>query len=219
MKLKLSLFTKKEIWVPNRYGWLALVISFLLVSVVTTFSVHPFLSVNAPLRTGFLIVDGAQSDQAIEASISFFNSSNYEKILVTGGPVPVGSYHRKFQNYAEVGRAKLDRMGFADALVVEIPVNYALKDRTYQSALAVKQWLEQHGEAKKGITIFEVGPHARRSRLLYELALKRPEIGVVSIKDENYDHRKWWNSSIGFRTVVGECIAYLYVKLFFYPQQ
>ncbi len=217
MKIIFSLVTKKEIWVPNRLGWLIIIVGFSIGFILTAIAINPFLSVNAPLKKGFLVIDGSLADQAISQAITFFEQSTYEKMLVTGGPVPVGSYHSKFQNYAEVGKAKLQRMGFTDSLIQQIPVAYALKDRTFHNALTVKNWLKQHDFDQKNITVFEVGPHARRSRLLYELALHHDQIGIVAIEDINYNNQRWWKSSIGFRTVIGESIAYLYVKLFFYP--
>jgi len=44
------------------------------------------------------------------------------------------------------------------------------------------------------------------------------QFGIISLDDLSYDQNKWWKSSIGFRTVVGEALAYLYVKCFFIPR-
>lgn len=214
----MPLFSKKEVWVPSKLGWLVIISGIIGLMLLVCLLINPFLSVNAPLMQGYLIVDGSLSDHAIIRSVNYFDSLGYQKIIVTGGPVPMGSYHSKFQSYAEVGEAKLHRLNFPDTAIVAISVSHVLKDRTYHNALAVKEWLEMKNDPQLFLTIFEVGPHARRSRLLYETVFEdQYHIGVASIPDINFDNQKWWNSSIGFRTVIGESIAYFYVRLFFHP--
>ena len=66
------------------------------------------------------------------------------------------------------------------------------------------------------LNVVSVGPHARRSRLLFRRAFGRQtQVGVVSVPNPDYDPQRWWAYSIGFRTVVGESVGYLYVKLVF----
>ena len=62
------------------------------------------------------------------------------------------------------------------------------------------------------------GPHARRSRLLYEKAFGGDvEVGVIATEDPKYDPAHWWRSSEGVREVMSEAIAYGYARLFFHP--
>lgn len=90
------------------------------------------------------------------------------------------------------------------------------KDRTYHSALAVNQWLAQHGVSVRFINVATLGPHARRSRLLYEKAFgKDVQVGVIGLQDRKYDPNHWWQSSEGVREVLGEGIAYIYARFFF----
>jgi len=63
-----------------------------------------------------------------------------------------------------------------------------------------------------------LGPHARRSRLLFQKAFgKEVKVGVISVEDRDYDPAHWWRSSEGVREVLGEAIAYFYAKFFFSP--
>jgi hypothetical protein len=63
-----------------------------------------------------------------------------------------------------------------------------------------------------------MGPHSRRSRLLYQKAFgSRVKVGVFSRPDEEYDSKRWWASSVGFEQVIGEGIAYLYARVLFHP--
>ena len=61
-----------------------------------------------------------------------------------------------------------------------------------------------------------MGPHARRSRLLYEEALGGEfKIGIIALADRRFDPEHWWRSSEGVRAVVDDTVAYLYARLYF----
>ncbi len=213
-----KLFKKKEIWIPNLKGW-TIILSFLFaLFFLLVLAINPFLSINKPNHGGILIVEGSLTDYDIEQSIGIFKELKCEYILTTGGTVPKGYYHAKYENYAQVGANKLEGFGFPNDKIISLPSKFILKDRTYHNALTVKKWLDTTNIQVTKINIYEIGPHARRSRLLYEKALgTKYQIGIISMNDINYDAKKWWKSSVGFRTVIGESIAYLYVRLFFYP--
>jgi hypothetical protein len=92
------------------------------------------------------------------------------------------------------------------------------KDRTFHSALVVKQWLGQHGLSATALDVASISCHARRSRLLYEKAFgKDVRIGVIALQDTQYDPARWWTASEGVREVLSEGIAYLYARLLFHP--
>jgi len=60
--------------------------------------------------------------------------------------------------------------------------------------------------------------HARRTRLLFEEALgKSITVGIIAVPNPDYDARRWWRYSDGVREVIGESIAYIYARFFFYP--
>jgi uncharacterized SAM-binding protein YcdF (DUF218 family) len=68
--------------------------------------------------------------------------------------------------------------------------------------------------------LVSVGPHCRRSRLLFEKALGEAiQVGVVPAPPDDYEPEHWWRTSQGFRTVSGEIIAYAYARLFFNPAE
>ena len=63
-----------------------------------------------------------------------------------------------------------------------------------------------------------LGPHARRSRLLYEKAFgPQVKIGIVALVNREYDPAHWWRTSEGVREVIGEGIAYMYARFLFWP--
>ena len=63
----------------------------------------------------------------------------------------------------------------------------AKKDRTYSSALAAKQWLHQQGISVKTLDVATLGPHARRSRLLFQMAFgDDTKVGIIALDDVEY---------------------------------
>lgn len=164
------------------------------------------------------MIDGALPDYAFDQSIKRFKQLQCELIVTTGGPVPIGSYHQRFSNYSEVGKEKLIRFGFDPMKIIAIPGPHVLRDRTYNNAVSVRKWLDSISIQTDVINVLCVGPHARRTRLLYKRAFENQyKIGIISLSELGYDKDEWWKSSIGFRTVIGEIIAYLYVKCCFHP--
>jgi hypothetical protein len=46
---------------------------------------------------------------------------------------------------------------------------------------------------------------------------ERLAVGIIAARVHDYDPHRWWTSSVGFRGVVGETIAYVYARFFFHP--
>jgi hypothetical protein len=112
----------------------------------------------------------------------------------------------------------LVQYGVPEASVHTVFCPVTEKDRTYHSALAIQRWLAEHALAVDALDLATVGPHARRSRLLYKKAFgPKMRIGVIALRDKSYDPTHWWRSSEGIREVPFEAMAYLYVRFFFHP--
>jgi hypothetical protein len=62
--------------------------------------------------------------------------------------------------------------------------------------------------------------HARRTRLLFPKALGPDvEVGIIAVQTPDYDPKRWWRYSEGVRDVIGESIAYVYARFFFWPKE
>jgi uncharacterized SAM-binding protein YcdF (DUF218 family) len=109
-------------------------------------------------------------------------------------------------------------MGMSQDTVQAVPSGYVYKDRTYTEAVALSNWLRQHGTLPKEINLISLGAHARRSRLLFEKAFgKSTRVGIIAVEDRNYDPAHWWKTSEGVRSVISETIAYGYARFLFSP--
>jgi len=99
-----------------------------------------------------------------------------------------------------------------------VPIHVSQRDRTYNSALALKEWCIQSGNTLASFNLLSAGPHARRSYMLFRRALgPKMAIGIVSLKSVDDETMNWWQTSAGVRNVIGECLAYLYAALIFHP--
>lgn len=213
------MFRRRECLVPTWRGLLAVVVFAAAATWVAAISVYPFLAVNAPAQRGVLVVEGWLPDYALKEAIQEYANGGHSKLYVTGGPLEAGAPLSEYRSYAELGAAVLMRLGMDTNALEAVPAPKVRADRTYASALALRRHLAASGRASGNLTVVSEGPHARRSRLLFAKAFG-PEvrIGIISITPEYYEPRRWWRSSQGVRTVIGETLAYMYARLVFSPK-
>jgi hypothetical protein len=204
-----SKFYKCLIVVTAVSSVMTLIVLFLMLSI------QPFLSLNQPIEAQILVLEGWLPDYALEEASEKISSTNYELVIVTGVPLERGSFLSEYKTYADLGRATLIKISKnEDIIAVSAPPTE--NGRTYASALALKGWLEENSFNYNRINIISLDAHARRTRHLFKKALgDKYLVGIISIDDINYDEKKWWSTSYGFRTVVDEAIAFVYVIIFF----
>ena len=190
----------------------------LLVGLVLVHSIQPFLAVTAPESGGVMVAEGWMDDYAMQAAVDKFQQGHFDKFYVTGIPLEEGAPLAQYKTYAELGAAVAVKMGLSTNVVQAVPAPDVCKDRTYASAVALKEWLNGHGTNVSSLTVVSQGAHARRTRLLYEKAFGSDvKIGIISIPNREYDPNRWWIKSAGVREVIDESVAYLYARLFFRP--
>ena len=211
-----GLLRRREILAPTWRGWLLLASLGALLSWGGLRGVYPFLAPNDPRPTRVMVIEGWVPDYCLKDAIAEFHQHHYDKMFLTGGPVDKGAPLAEFKSLPEMTAAVLFTLGMTTNEVVSIPAPAVPQDRTYASALALKQWWREHARTPAAVNLISVGPHARRSRLLFEKALgDRIEVGVIALTPRDFDPRHWWRTSQGFRTVTGEAIAYAYARVLF----
>ena len=156
---------------------------------------------------------------AINIAVAEFQAGHYEKVYATGGPtVGNGGYINDYNTSASVGAQCLVSAGIPASLVQMVPSHVSGRDRTYSSALALREYFRTNGLALKKFNILTEDVHARRTRLLFQAAFgSEAAVGIIAVPDPDYDPRHWWRYSEGVREILGETIAYLYAKFLFWP--
>jgi len=136
-------------------------------------------------------------------------------VLTSGNITKDGWADSPYYTAADWAAQRLKRRGMGTNLVA-VPCRVERADRTYHAALEVRRWLDRAGVRACGVNVLTLGPHARRSRLLFQKALGPTfRIGIISVAGREYDPTHWWRSSDGVRDVVGEALAYGYARCFF----
>ncbi|MBI4662067.1 MAG: YdcF family protein [Verrucomicrobia bacterium] len=216
--MNLGLIKRKESWCLTARGWLAstLLLAGVMVAVIT--SIFPFLALNRPVGGELLVVEGWLPDYSLADLKTEFGRGGYKLLVITGNPILKGEPLVEFKNYAELTRSILLKTGWPDDKVVAVPSAEALRDRTYTAALALRAWIAKSEIPVRSITIFSRGAHARRTWMLFRMALNEvAEVGVLASQDLRYEGRRWWRTSEGVRDIIDESIAYLYARFLFRP--
>jgi hypothetical protein len=213
-----GLLRQRQCLVPTWQGWLLLLVAVAGLGTVTIRQVHPFLAPIEPLPGGYLVVEGWAPDYVLEQAIAEFNRNHYEKVLTTGGPLLWGAPLSQYKTYAELAAATIIKLGLSSNVVQAVPARLVVQDRTYAAAMSFRDWVSHQHLAATKIHLISEGPHARRSRLLFQKALGQNfAVGVTAIPLRDYDPHHWWRSSAGVRAVLDESVAYAYARLFFHP--
>lgn len=208
-----GLLRRRERWGLSARGCLAAGAGFLLLGALAMFEVHPFLAVTHRQPTTCLAVEGWVDGHTLRIAKDEFFSGGYQLVFTTGGPVPGTD-----TTAAKLGEQRLVGAGVPAARVQSVPANAAERDRTYASAVALREALRARHVAIDAINVLTQDVHARRTRLLFQRAFgETVEVGIIAVPNPDYDARRWWRYSEGFREVVGETIAYVYAKFFFAP--
>jgi DUF218 domain len=214
-----GILLRKERWGLSWRGWLL----FTSVSLVTAYfaflNIHPFLAVTHRVNTNVLVVEGAIQRYAIRAGAEEFKNGSYERIFTTGGPENgSGGYVNDYYTSASVAAESLKKFGIRDDQIQMVPSRVFARERTYSSAVALRDWFREHNTSVHSINVLTEDAHARRTRLLYQKAFgKNVAVGVIAVSNPDYDPKDWWRYSGGVREVIGESIAYMYARFFFYP--
>ncbi len=213
-----SIFVRRECWCLSRRGKLIMAGLSVFTFVLILFGAYPFLAVNDGSRGEVMVVEGWIGSRLIDRTAAVFQRGRYACVVV------VRADYERVDKWSAGGYSAdylargLVQHGVPTNLVHTLFCPVVRKDRTYHCALAVRQWLEQQRISVKSIDVATLAAHSRRSRLLYEKAFgDGVEVGAIALEDPTFDPDQWWRSSAGVREVLGEAIAYVYARVFFWP--
>src|SRR5256885_15269767 len=131
-------FRKRTLVLPTCRTCLLLAIILFLFCEFAIRRTHPFLAITRPVPSTILVVEGWAPDYAYAQAIAEFHQGHYQLLVVTGGPFEQGAPLAEYKSYAELGAAILQKLGVGTNEVVAVPSMPVRQDRTYASALALK---------------------------------------------------------------------------------
>jgi len=213
------LIQRRQLWVPTLAGWLVLIVCGLAMAATARYTVYPFLAPNAPAAGArLLVVEGWLDAEELDQAIAAYRRGGYQQIVTTGGPVERRLGFTTNTDYAELAAGYLQSHGLAGVPITAIPAPASAQNRTFLSAVMVRNWMAKQDQQHQAFDLFSGGAHARRSRLLYRLAFDSEiEIGILAAQPSNYDPQRWWQTSSGAKAVLGESISWLWTVGFFRP--
>jgi uncharacterized SAM-binding protein YcdF (DUF218 family) len=181
--------------------------------------VYPFLAVTNRTNSDVLVVEGWIHDYASRAAVKEFREGGYRHVFTTGGPVQgSGGYINDYNTAASVGAGRLKQNGLPGEYLQMVPSRVMDRDRTYGSAIALRNWFRQRNAKVRAINVVTEDVHARRSWLLFRKAFgKDTAVGIIAVPNPDYDSKKWWRYSEGVKEVFSEAVAYIYAALLFHP--
>jgi len=210
-----GLLVRRECWVLSWRGRLLLAALLGAALAGLGYAAYPFLAVTERVPANILVIEGWTGTAVMRQAAAEFKGGGYRSLVLVRTVLGADDEDGRLlgQRLADA----LERFGVPRQRMVALFPDVARKDRTYHSAKAVVEWLESQSDPEvEGINVATVGPHARRSRLLYRKAFHGIcPVGVVSLQTPSYDPARWWRSSEGVRDVIGEIIAFSYSRLLF----
>jgi uncharacterized SAM-binding protein YcdF (DUF218 family) len=216
-----GLLTRKERWGLSWRGWLIFIVVGFSTATLLLLNAQHFLAETHRVNTDILVVEGWIHQYALRGAVEEFKTGSYERVFTTGGPVVGnGGYINDYQTSASVGADVLKKFGVPSEAVQMVPSHVIGRDRTYSSAVALREWLREHNIAVHSLNVLTENAHARRTRLLFQKALgKNVTVGIIAVPNPDYDRGRWWRYSEGVKDVGSEALAYLYARLFFFPSE
>lgn len=213
-----ALVRRRSVWLPTVWGWLALLVCAAACAFFAVRNVYAFLATTAPVGGRTLVVEGWLPPEELAQAITAFRAGGYERIVTTGGPIANDFERNGASTYAERARTWLVRNGVAADAVVAVPTPASAQDRSFLSAVMVRNWAVSAGHAGEPLDVFSSGVHSRRSRALYQLAFgARVRVGVFAATPTRRSPETWWRTSAGVKEVPPEALSWLWTELFFHP--
>lgn len=213
-----GLLIRKARWALSFRGRLLVCLVVLALALTTAKRLYPFLAITDRTLGEILVVEGWINSGSVEQAAKEYGAGQYKVVLVVAAVHDTGNKWDSGRYKPEYIAETLLRLGVPKDRLHLVLCEVVQKDRTYQSALAVQEWIRAQGTPVQGIDVVTLGPHARRSRILFQKVFGAgTNVGVIAMEERDYDPERWWRSSEGVRDVPFEALAYLYARWFFTP--
>ncbi|MGA8656263.1 MAG: ElyC/SanA/YdcF family protein [Chthoniobacterales bacterium] len=211
---RLRLIKRRAIWCPTSLG--SCCVALLLAIPVAWWCScgESFLSLSQPLPAEVLVVEGWIGREGVRAAAEEFEQRGYQYVVATGGTTSVRGWEEPGWSYAEGTGRELIRLGVPRDRIVVVAAKDTETQRTYESAAAVWQAFQTRGGQPKAVNVFTLGPHARRSRLVFaKMEGPGTKVGVIAWTPSGDAAVPWWRSSDRAKELLTETAGYVYEAL------
>ena len=216
--IQAALFRQYRVWLPTIWGWIVLFGLFVTTCIFGARNIYGFLAPNDPVRAHILVIEGWLAPEELDQAVQIFKKGGYTKVVTTGGPVLDWTELMQRSDYAGLAADYLVRHGVPQDSILVVSSPASAQERTFLSAVMLRKTVKQSGITLDAINLFSSGPHARRSRLLFQMALgPKVQVGILAAIPQEYDPRVWWQASSGAESVILQSIEYIWVECFFWP--
>jgi DUF218 domain len=193
--LPLSLLKRRTIPVPTLLGWVCLLGIIIAPCACWWFRGESFLSVTERRPAEILVVEGWIGREALRAAAIEFREDG-ARIIVTTGALSNERWSEHRYSYADMARFELIQAGVPADRILAAPAVQVETQRTFEMAAAAFRVISATGSPVTAVNVFTIGPHARRSRMVFRKVFQPGiKVGVVSWAPPNYSTERWWHSS------------------------
>ena len=211
----MTLFRRRQVWLPTAQGLLLLLAIVALLVLAAVRGAVPFMMLHDPAHgpdgrgAATLVVEGWLDEAELDQALATARGGRYARIVTTGGPIESWARARNWSSFAARAAGYLAAQARPDDVaVIAVPAPASKQDRTFLSAVMLRAWARDEGVRLDAIDLYSAGVHARRSALVFRMALgPQTEVGVLAATPTDYDLARWWGSSAGVKTVIGEALS------------
>jgi hypothetical protein len=215
-----ALFHRREVILPTLWGWV--LVLGLLGAAATLLGRHvgAWLAVSEPAISAnggpaaLLVVEGWLGDRELDDAAAYARQHSYRRVVTSGGPMqPFNS----LPSFAERAALRLSER-LPSVPVEAVPTPHTEQGRTYASAVWVRDWAQQRAVPVETIDVYSLGPHARRTRILYRLAFgEATQVGIIAGLPHDSDILHWWTTSEAAQDVLIEVVSLAWTQCCFWP--
>lgn len=194
-----------------------LTIISIVVLLIVIFRLHSYLSLNIPIHSEILVIEGWLDYDYLPIVLEEFNRNNYDRIVVVGNThySSKGSCIDGNQSNAELKARQLSLLSNHTLDVVVVNSKYVTKNQTFNYMVCFKNWLVKEIPDIKSVNLFSASVHARKSYILLRRVLPHSiKVGVISAPPLRYNKNYWWLSKRGILLVFKNAISLLDAVLF-----
>ena len=190
----------------------------IVIGILFVRNIYSFLAQNEPVGARFLVIEGWLAPEELDQAVKSFKKGHYERIITTGGPISGWPELFIKSDYANVAANYLVMRGVSRDSIIVVPTPASSQERTFLSAVTLRESVRKLGVNLDAIDIFSSGAHSRRSRLLFQMALgPKVRVGILAAQPAYYDPEAWWRASNGVEEIIFQSIGLLWVKCCFWP--